>query len=222
MELINFISAILGILGVLYGIYQHLYYNQIKFYFFVTRLFNRKKSVKFTIVATAYSDEQNVRDLAKKISEIYPHARKINPSNKSVTFDIGDFISTITIDDFPVGEFGENLSIDCFITTTNYKNAINTLASFIEYANEVKDITKIKEMKFNLQIDYSKVKNPYLSSDLGALKKEYIKELMCVIDTDFISKNTMSEQVVINVNKLNYTTTDATKLYRVAQNFLIV
>ncbi|WP_373446085.1 hypothetical protein [Salinicoccus bachuensis] len=222
MELIGYISSVFGILGTAYGLFQHFYHNQIKFYFFITKLFNRKKAVKFSVLSRATIDELDIKSLAKSVRDNYTESKKVNSSNNSITINMGDFIASINFDDFPADEFGENFSIECFVTTTNYKNAINTVDDYIDFCKFIKNKLNIDSFMYTLTIDYSKVKNPYLSADIGALKSGYIKKLLCVIDTNFISENNINDEVIISKNKLNFTSKNDIQVYKVAEKFMIV
>lgn len=222
MELYNLIASSIGILGAVYGIYVHLYHNQIKFYFFVTKLFNRKKAVKFSVFSKATIEELDTKSLAKVIRDNYNDSQKLSSSDNSLTLNMGDFIASIKFDDFPIEDFGENFSVECFVTTTSYKNATKTIDDFLDFCKFIKEELSIESWDYTLIIDYSKVKNPYLSSDIGAIKEGYIKKLLCVIDTNFISGNNINDEVTISKNKLSFTSKNELQIYKVAEKFMIV
>lgn len=220
MNYLSNIDTILGILGIMYGIFSFFYFRKIKFYMFVSRIFKFNKTTEIS-VSYRFINSENIT--LKTIQNIFQDEKfsVMNGNTNNIIINMNDFIVQFHKDDFPVEEYGENGFIRMTLTRTYYKQAKKSIDKFINICEKYQKNRFLNDGTYNLKINYNNVKNPYLSASAHRIKEENIKNLILNVDTKFLIDD-LNEEVIINKNSLSYTSRSSKNIYKIASDFMII
>lgn len=220
MDVLSNIDTILGILGVLFGIFSFLYYRKLKFYMFVSKIFKFNKTTEIT-VNNRFSIQNKIT--LKSVQGLLKDENFtiMNANDNNLIINMNDFIVEFKKDDFPVEDYGENAIIKMTMTRTYYKQAKNSIDKFLNLCEDFHGKYSINSSIYNLKINYNNVKNPYLSSSAHRINEENIKNLIMKVSTAFLVDD-LNEEVLINKNSLSYSSKSSKNIYKIANDFMIV
>ncbi|MDW4477314.1 MAG: hypothetical protein ACTIJD_11735 [Staphylococcus saprophyticus] len=220
MVFLSNLDVIIGICGFLYGIFTFFYYKKIKFYMFISRIFKFNKTIEINMSYQFVAMEDiKLNDLKGILKD--EKYKIMNANNNNIILNMNDFIIQFKKDDFPPEEYNNNAVISMAITKTYYKQAKQSIDRFINLCENYQEKKLSNKGLYNLTINYSNVKNPYLSASAHRIDEENIKNLIIKVDTSFLV-NDLNENVIINKDKLSYTSKSSKNIYKIAREFMII
>lgn len=220
MDFLSNMDVIFGLLGTLFGVLSFFYYRKIRFYMFVSKILKFNKTTKINVKYLFTTPKTlDLKSIKKSLGN--DKFKIMNGNKNNVILEMDDFIIHFHKDDFPEDDFGNNASITMNVTKTYYKQAKKSIDKFISICECFESNMEMSDKKFNLSIDYTSVKNPYLSPSVHRIDEEYIKNLILKVNTSFLI-NDLDEEVIITKNKLSYTTKNSKNLYQIANEFMVI
>lgn len=220
MKLLEFLFGVLfPAFGYIVGFFSFLYYNKLRFFIVVNKIFKRKKDVNFSIEFDfdgEFSDLKKFKECFKK--HMSHEFRIINSSRINEVFQIDNLIVSIKKSEFPDDEFKNNILI---------KNANSTYAMATKNLKSLqlifKDIIKEKDIvstRYCFKTNFNK-QNPFISKSVTKVGVNNIKHFYMILSTSaFTSQLDNEEDIQINMNQVSYVADEFNELREVANIIL--
>lgn len=212
-------GIIIPVFGYLYGIISYFYYNKLRFFIFINKVFKRKKDVNFSITFDFNGEFEDLRDLKEYFRKELTHEfRNINSSRNKEIFQLENLIVTIERSEFPDEEYQNTI----FIKNSNstYSLATKNLKLLQKVFNEIMRENSMSTTRFNFKSNFNK-KNPFLNNSVTKVGVDKIKHFFMMISTSaFTSILEDEENIEVNMNQASYVTDDFNDLREVANIIL--
>lgn len=220
MDILEDVITITGFLGLIYSIFQWLYYHKIGFFLWVNKLFLWKKDVNFELTILAKNSPSSIGHITKIIREKTKNeSRIINKSKSKIVFLYDTLLFQISTDEFDDDGYG----VDIFIKNSNstYKSAKKNLHKIGVILDEMykKDILMADKYQF---VSSFKKKNPFIGPSVSTIKVDNIKNFMMVLSSNTFDKFTAENDndIQIGLNKISYADKNYSEVKLVAEIIL--
>ncbi|MDR9857793.1 hypothetical protein RJP21_29820 [Paenibacillus sp. VCA1] len=167
----------------LFGLHTWLYSKSPKYYFFVVRLFSKWRDTTWAVNAEFSLDElgdsyKRLEDVLKFKYKDKKYSRPVNMVNKKM-YDF-DVYKMIVQDDFQDGMISRKvmfMSISQMNVTLN--NAEEKLRELRELFNDIERAIRPNVTSYNLDVQFSKGKNPFYGLMVQRLGKNNVSHFEC-------------------------------------------
>lgn len=215
----NLFGIIIPAIGYIFGLFSFFYYNKLRFFILVNRVFKRKKDVNFSITF----DFGGKFDSFKEIKECFRNETKhefknISSSKNKEVFQIDNLIIKIERSEFPDEEFDNSVLIKNLNST--YKMACKNLKLVQLVVKKMIDNNNIENTRFCFSSNFNK-KNPFINKSITKVGVNKIKHFYMILATSvFTDQLENDEDIQINMNQASYVTDDFNDLRDVANIIL--
>ncbi|QCT03305.1 hypothetical protein E6C60_2593 [Paenibacillus algicola] len=181
--LLRILKYVIMYVPALFGLHTWLYSKSPKYYFFIIRLFSKWRDTTWNVNIEIKLDElgdsyQKLEDVLKFKYKNSKYSRPVNMTNKKM-YDV-DIFKVLVQDDFQDGQFSRNImfvSISQLNVTLN--NAEEKLRELRELFNDIERALRPRAVSYNLDVHFSKGKNPFYGLMVQRLGKNNITHFEC-------------------------------------------
>jgi hypothetical protein len=221
MNIIGDIVNIFGLLGYLFAIMSFLYFNKIKVFIWVNKIFSWKKDVNFELSLVAANKDVNLEAVLRTFRESINYESKIMMrSNNKIIFSLDTLIVEIRNDDFPEMEY--NFEILIKNMNSSYSVAEKNLKILQKIFNTIIYDLELKNVKFTFKSVFPK-NNPFLGPAVTKIGVDKIKRFYMIVSTEaFTNKLYNGEKIQVNLNEISYVDNNFEDLRDVANIILSI
>lgn len=215
----NVFGIIIPAIGYIIGIFSFFYYNKLRFFIFINRIFKRKKDVNFNIIFDFDGQFDNIKEIKEYFKKETSHEFKnISSSKRKEVFQLDNLIVKIEKSEFPYEEFVNTI----FIKNSNstYKMACKNVKTIQLIIKNILDNNGIKNKRYCFSSNFNK-SNPFINKSITKVGINKIKHFYMILSTSvFTSELDNEEDIQINMNQASYVTDDFNDLRDVANIIL--
>lgn len=221
----EFLQILFGIIipaiGYLYGAFSFFYYNKLRFFILVNRIFQRKKDVNFSITFDFRGEINSFKEIKECFrKEIKHEFKNISSSKNKEVFQIDNLIINIEKSEFPDEEFDNVILIRNLNST--YKMASKNLKLIQAVFKNIFESNKIENNRYCFPSNFNK-ENPFLNKSITKVGADKIKRFYMILATSAFSEQLDNdENIQINMNQASYVTDDFNDLRDVANIILAI
>lgn len=203
MELINNIVTIIGLFGYLFAGMSFLYYNKIKVFIFVNKIFSWKKDVNFEISFVAENKDINLGSILKLSRQMIDYESKIiTKSSNKVVFTVDTMIIEIRNDNFPDTEYNFEMLIKN--PNSTYSVAEKNLKVLQRLFSKVVSDSELENIMFTFKSVFPK-SNPFLGPAVTKIGVDKIKRFYMILSAEaFTDKLCNEEKIQVNLNEISF------------------
>lgn len=219
MPILENILTITGIIGLVYSLFQWLYYHQIRFFLWFNKFFSWHKDVNFELTILSKESTYEIGKISRFIREKTKNKSKIiSSSNDFIVFSLDMLIIQIRKD-----EFDEDYPIEILVTNNNstYKAAKKNLHALGLILDDMKIENVFAADKYQFVSAFKK-RNPFIGPSVSTIKVNNIKNFFMVLSSEMFEKEGLSNHndIQIGLNKINYVDTNFSEIKLVADVIL--
>jgi hypothetical protein len=183
------------------GLHQWLYTKNPKYYFFLMKLFSKRKDTNWSITGmfTIKRDSNFIVELEKVLkSQFGSISKKFNLANKK-HYEFGVF-NVILQYDLNVSQ-DEYVQVELLFQNMNVtvENAENRLLELRMLFNELESKVNMVNKQYNINLKYTSMKNPFFGLMIQRLGEEHIDHFECVFPISVLLRKNEVEK-----NSTNY------------------
>lgn len=222
MEFLQILFGIvIPIIGYVVGVFSFFYYNKVRFFICVNRIFKRKKDVNFFITFDFAGENYNLKEMKECFRKRTVHEFKnISSSQNKEVFQLDNLVIQIEKSEFPDEEFGNTIIIKN--SNSTYKMACQNMKLMQLIIKNILEENEIKKTRYCFSSNFSK-KNPFINKSITKIGVNKIKHFYMIVSTSVFTNQLDSEEdIEINMNQASYVTDDFNDLRDVANIILAI
>lgn len=203
MEFINNVVTIIGLFGYFFAGISFLYYNKIKVFIFINKIFSWKKDVNFEISFVAENKDINLDSILKLSRQMIDYESKIiTKSNNKIVFTVDTMIIEIRNDNFPDMEYNFEMLIKN--ANSSYSVAEKNLKVIQRLFNKIISDFELTNTKFTFKSVFPK-NNPFLGPAVTKVGVDKIKRFYMILSAEaFTDKLCNEDKIQVNLNEISY------------------
>lgn len=222
MELLSNGLVIIGYLGLIYSLFQWLYYHKLNFFLWVNKVFSFKKDVNFELTISAKRSKYDIDNISKYFREnLDTESKVIGRSKTKVSFTLDSLVIQISKDELDESGF----EIDIFIKSTNssYRLAKKNLHKIGIVLEKLRNDDVLKPNKYQFVSSFEK-KNPFIGPSVSTIKFDNIKNFIMVLSSNTFSKVTFenNNDIQVGLRNVSYVDTNYSDVKLVAEIILAI
>lgn len=216
-----FFGIIIPAIGYIFGMFSFLYYNKLRFFIVINRIFKRKKDVNFLITFEFDGEVDNLKEIKEHFKiETNNEFKNISSSKVKEVFQLDNLVITIGKSEFPDEEYNNAI----FINNSNstYRMACKNIKSIQSIIKRILDNNRIENKKYCFSSNFHK-NNPFINKSITKVGINKIKSFYMILSTSaFTNQLDTEEDIQINMNQASYVTDDFNDLRDVANIILAI